>query len=233
MARAKKQPESDEEPGAPEWMVTFSDCMTLLLTFFVLLLSFSSFDNRIFYKLRSIYSGSFTAVIPVSLRDRDGLLHIPPITHVATPEKGSEKETYSRGDKDGLLKYTGIVDLHMGMAFIIPSKRVFWGQGTTLSAEGRNIMDKIGSFVRSTPSRIVISEQGPTDNLTSEHLGLPRAWAVMEYVIKKQNLDRDRFSVSAASSLAQESSGRNNSRRAAIEPEREVEIVLLERSVYN
>ncbi|MHC4104970.1 MAG: flagellar motor protein MotB, partial [Planctomycetota bacterium] len=46
MAREKKQVVEDEAPGAPEWMVTFSDCMTLLLTFFVLLLSFSSFDDK-------------------------------------------------------------------------------------------------------------------------------------------------------------------------------------------
>ena len=39
--------QEEEDPGgAPEWMVTFSDCMTLLLTFFVLLLSFSSFDKE-------------------------------------------------------------------------------------------------------------------------------------------------------------------------------------------
>ena len=45
MAKSKKYIEPQEDRGAPEWMVTFSDCMTLLLTFFVLLLSFSSFDT--------------------------------------------------------------------------------------------------------------------------------------------------------------------------------------------
>ena len=46
MAREKKEVHEDPPEGAPEWMVTFSDCMTLLLTFFVLLLSFSSFDDQ-------------------------------------------------------------------------------------------------------------------------------------------------------------------------------------------
>ena len=44
MARAKKQPE--EGGGVPAWMVTFSDIMTLLLTFFVLLISMAQFDER-------------------------------------------------------------------------------------------------------------------------------------------------------------------------------------------
>ena len=45
MGFEKKQPEPEEAPGAPEWMLTFSDCMTLLLTFFVLLITFSAPGN--------------------------------------------------------------------------------------------------------------------------------------------------------------------------------------------
>ncbi|MBI1208337.1 MAG: OmpA family protein [Azospirillum sp.] len=44
MAREKKAP-----AGAPGWMVTFADLMSLLLCFFVLLLSFSSMDQRRFF----------------------------------------------------------------------------------------------------------------------------------------------------------------------------------------
>lgn len=35
----------DEEEGAPAWVVTFGDLMSLLLCFFVLLLSFSEMDR--------------------------------------------------------------------------------------------------------------------------------------------------------------------------------------------
>ena len=56
MASTRKPP-VDDDPGAPEWMVTFSDCMTLLLTFFVLLLSFSSFDDKIY---KQFYETVFT-----------------------------------------------------------------------------------------------------------------------------------------------------------------------------
>ncbi len=38
------EPECDCEEGAPPWMATFSDLATLLLTFFVLLLSFAEMD---------------------------------------------------------------------------------------------------------------------------------------------------------------------------------------------
>ena len=45
--------------GAPEWMTTFSDLMTLLLTFFILLYSFSSVSNDKFMKAAGSLSDSF------------------------------------------------------------------------------------------------------------------------------------------------------------------------------
>ena len=49
-------PAEDSPPGAPAWMLTFGDCMTLLLTFFVLMLSFSSFDEAALMRLKGAFS---------------------------------------------------------------------------------------------------------------------------------------------------------------------------------
>ncbi len=230
MARAKKPRESDEAPGAPEWMVTFSDCMTLLLTFFVLLLSFSSFDDRIFRNLKVVYSNALTNISPVRRSDRDSVVELTPITYTVELDKGSEKPTSTKGSKDGLLKETDSVNLHGGVAFLISSNKVFWGKGTTFSPEGRQTMDLIGSFLKRVSSRMVISENGPAGDQGSTHFGLPRAWAIMEYLTSEQGLDRERLSISQASAVAQAGSAPVSARS---ESERTVEIVLLERSVYN
>jgi chemotaxis protein MotB len=42
------QPNQENKRGAPAWMVTFGDMMTLLLCFFVLLLSFSNLESERF-----------------------------------------------------------------------------------------------------------------------------------------------------------------------------------------
>ena len=53
-----------EEPTAPAWMATFGDLMSLLLTFFVLLMSFASMDVRKF------------AAIAGSMRDAFGIQRV-------------------------------------------------------------------------------------------------------------------------------------------------------------
>ena len=234
MGREKKQAETDDTPGAPEWMVTFSDCMTLLLTFFVLLLSFSSFeDDRLFLHLKIIYSKALSSIIPVTLIDRDAFLYLPPIQYLAELDEGSEISTSEQGSKAGLMKEMRPVDLQTGIALLISSKKVFWAKGTALSPEGRRIMDTMALFLRESPSRIVISENGPVNNRAGENFGLPRAWAVMNYLTTKQNLDRERFSLSAEDTLAK--GGFSSARQGKRFPEsdRVVQILLLQRSIYN
>lgn len=51
--------ECECEEGAPAWVVTFGDLMSLLLTFFVLLLSFSRMDNERFKELAGSLKEAF------------------------------------------------------------------------------------------------------------------------------------------------------------------------------
>ena len=41
----------EEKPGIPAWVVTFADLMSLLMCFFVLLLSFSEIDAQKFKQI--------------------------------------------------------------------------------------------------------------------------------------------------------------------------------------
>ncbi|MDR2732012.1 MAG: hypothetical protein LBB36_02215, partial [Fibromonadaceae bacterium] len=58
MATKKKCPECPPR-GAPAWMSTFSDMTTLLLTFFVLLLSMANFDPNKMKTLAESLQGAF------------------------------------------------------------------------------------------------------------------------------------------------------------------------------
>ena len=229
MADTKDDTQSDDAPGAPEWMVTFSDCMTLLLTFFVLLLSFSSFDEKVFFKLKIIFARALPSVKHADGKDRASFLPAEQIESTEELNEGSEKPTLGRGKEDTLKEETEPMDFHSRKVFLISSKKIFWGKGAIISSEGREIMVEMASFLKKVPARVVISENGQGDKEDSEQFGLPRAWAVMEYLTTIQGVDKNSFSISASSTVAQ--GGEQGGSEA--EAERMLEIVLLERSIYN
>ncbi|MHC4259624.1 MAG: flagellar motor protein MotB [Planctomycetota bacterium] len=233
MSHRKKEEGLEDAPGAPEWMVTFSDCMTLLLTFFVLLLSFSSFDEAIFSHLKVIFAKSLPSVKQADAKDRAALLRAEQIEATTDLDRGSEKSTLSKGRKDNLKEETEPVDFKSRKIFLIPSKKVFWGKGKAISSGGRSIMANVGSFLREIPARIVISENGWGEEDTSEHFGLPRAWAVVQYLTITESLDKKRFSVSASSAVVQQNTEDSKRNRPGAAGERMLEIVLLEGSIYN
>lgn len=58
-APPKKERKVDRPAGAPAWMVTYSDLVTLLLTFFVLLLSMANMDPVKFHAAKSSMKDAF------------------------------------------------------------------------------------------------------------------------------------------------------------------------------
>jgi chemotaxis protein MotB len=231
MARQSKPQEEEADQGAPEWMVTFSDCMTLLLTFFVLLLSFSSFDNKVFSKLQVIYSTALDSITPLRHDSRDALNQLAPIKYVSESDNASEKPTLSENQNEGLLNEQLSSDLNDGVVLLLPSMKIFFGEGKLLSPDGRKILDDMASYLAQMPNRIVISERSPGNKEDTEYRCLERAWAVMDYFGSKKNIDKNRLSVSISGTITSK-----NSQGADSESEnsgREIEISLLQRSIYN
>lgn len=56
-------------PGAPAWMATFSDLMSLLMCFFVLLLSFSEMDVLKFKQLAGAMREAFGVQMQIKVED--------------------------------------------------------------------------------------------------------------------------------------------------------------------
>jgi len=230
MARERPAPPKDEDPGAPEWMVTFSDCMTLLLTFFVLLLTFSSFDERVFKKLRVIYCDAFPTIHSGIRSSKESLLEIEQLRYVEDIDKGSEKATYEDGSEGALLE-THTNDYKKHKVFLIRSDEVFWGKGTAMSQPGRETLSILARFLKDMPENVVVSENSTQQN--DPELSMARAWVVIEYLTKQQGLNIDRFSVSAGTTVGQKGFELFSLTEQDNQPQRLLEIVLLQWGLCN
>lgn len=236
MGRPKKEAPPEEVAGAPLWMVTFSDCMNLLLTFFVLLVTFSEFSEQ--QEDKTVNFGSAMRSVfgpPVSAsgrEDESSMIEKPQVVGTEQPQFGSETPTDSQSlrPKDGSLNedlQTSNYRNHK--VFLIPSKKVFLGRGRALSADGRYFLAVMAAFLKDAPTGIVISENGPEGPRGGADLGLSRALGVIDYLALIQNLDRSKFSI-AAESIAPPETG-DASPVAYHRDERMLEIVLLEGGV--
>jgi hypothetical protein len=225
MLRPRKKVESEELPGAPDWMVTYSDCMTLLLTFFVLLLSFSSFDEKVFDKMRVVFADALPAVGPTNKFNRDAFLPPEQIESGDPLKNGSEKPTLENG-QEGSLK-TGSASFHSQKVFLMSSGEIFWGNGTAISRHGREALATLATFLEQTPGRIVISENDP-DGSASRQSGLTRSWTVVKHLTTSHGLDKGRLSISGAKTMPAHVLKAN---LPAAADARVLEIILLEQNI--
>jgi chemotaxis protein MotB len=90
--REKKAREPDPEPpGAPEWIVTFTDMISLLVTFFVLLMTFSSMEEYDPVQVKGVLQGGSGVIVPthsprvVAPPERDVVSHTDPLKGAPEP----------------------------------------------------------------------------------------------------------------------------------------------------
>jgi len=221
MAHKKPKPPQEEESGegAPLWIISFADMMSLLMAFFVMLSTFSGFGPAEAEKLQRTvkavlapnYYGGWYTPYPRTAMGAQAMA-------AGQLQKGSEKPTLEETQGKSLLKETPAGDFRSRKIFLIESRAVFWGAGTTLSPGGRDFLDTLASFVSKIPDRIVICEDGPGQD---DPQGLVRAAGVLNY-LTGQGISKDRCSLAA----------RGMSPDRSFQTQRMLEIALLSASVY-
>jgi len=219
MARARPEVEEEETVGgAPEWMVTFSDCMTLLLTFFVLLLSFCGFGEIVLTGLSASFAKALPSIWPANAIQQESMLKNEQIGNMEKADEGTETRTDTTEESSNFMREKKPLDFRNLKVFSVRSDGFFWGNGTAISDAGREMLSAFTVFLRSVPSRVVISENGPA---VSSQIGLDRAWAVLEYMTTKEGLREEMFSITTSAMTL-----RSNQEHQMLD------ITLLDRSVY-
>lgn len=228
----KQNTSDDDGGGAPEWMVTFSDCMTLLLTFFVLLLSFSSFDNKVFPKMESAFAEGLASVGVTPTKELDALVTTPQVMPVPEPDNGSERPTvdgqYATNPKESL----DFLDFQNQKVFLLPSDKLFLGMGIRMSPHGKEMLSDVGALLKSVTNRVVISEHAVASSQSLDDIGLKRAWETARFIAGSADLDQTRFSISSAATMDEVRLRQSGLLNVNPRTQRVVEIVILERGTY-
>ncbi len=230
MAKKPKAPPVDDDPGAPEWMVTFSDCMTLLLTFFVLLLSFSSFDDKVFPKMQSAFAEGLSS-IGLDFQKNNTALEMTPRNEEL--ENGSETRTMDGQYQSNPSTSMDFMNFQNQKVFLVPSTRVFLGHGTRMSSHGRQMLTDLAELLRAVPNRVVVAEHAIGGGDASRRIGLTRAWTVTQFLTENRGLKKTRFSISAAGTTDPQTVRQSGVLAANPRADRVVEIVILEQGTYN
>lgn len=208
MPREKKEPESSG--AGMGWLVTFADLMTLLLTFFVLLLSMATMDRSVLREISvSLVGEEGLAImkgagkVPAKyefieqvLEDQDKIFeNHQRLKDTLFPDEVLPKHM----SRSFLLNNLEVLARPEGVAVVLSDSLLFASGQSELNAESKQLLSEFVSFLSSVPVPINIAGYtdnvpgGPKDNYV---LSAERAMAVLTLFLE-QGLDPTRFSISA------------------------------------
>ena len=172
MARKKKQQEAP--PGAPLFMATYGDMVTLLLCFFVLLYSFSTLDVKKFEMMAAsfqmafnVQSGGQTNASPVSVQDGSLSQGQGEVAAQSTGQGAQISQQVLAMVREAIKSEhledeIQIVVNERGVSISMSEQLLFDESSAVLHPEAARILYKIGEILRDMPNHI--SVEGHTDN---------------------------------------------------------------------
>ncbi|SDK59194.1 chemotaxis protein MotB [Maridesulfovibrio ferrireducens] len=199
----KPDTEPPHEEGLPPWMATFADMVTLLLCFFVLLLSFANQDIANFEKLK----GSMRDAFGVQFEDRTGRK----VAYSESPFSASSEKKAAKKDMAALeldirafinagkvSKLMSVNTDQQGVLVRVPSRAIFKPGTATLAPRIYKVLDKISSIMKTKKFNLVV--RGHTDDRATHNnvydsnweLSSARAASCLRYVLQKSGVSPTR-----------------------------------------
>jgi len=212
-AKRKKEESPGIDPNA--WMLTFSDLITLLLTFFVMLLTMSSMDVERIQRVFSSFTGGsgildFTDMGRIS-SFQEQLRMLSQLTPEKLPDEEILRDVFLGAGKPGA---TGVLageaaeirikKTEDGVALVFGASIFFEPGQATIKAEGMKILALLADIIKQVDRPISI--EGHTDSIpvssdafdgSNWNLSLARALAVRDALVDQLEVNPWRMRVAA------------------------------------
>ncbi|HBT48375.1 MAG: Flagellar motor protein [Caldanaerobacter subterraneus] len=195
----KRLEEDESKPNKDRWVLTYSDMMSLLLVFFVVLYSISTVNATRFAQLAQIlsktlggtkyvigeYSGE--SMVPGNLGDENELAKVQEQLNALVEKHNLQKMVTSRIDERGL-----VISLQDTLLFDLGSAEV--------RPEEKEVLIKIGSILKDLPNYIRV--EGFTDDIpinnqkfaSNWELSVIRATNVLKILVNEVGIEPQRIS---------------------------------------
>ena len=210
----KHDVEEDPPASAPEWIVTFSDMISLLVTFFVMLMSFSTIEDNQAAIIINAFGRSTGGIIkrgPTSLTPpppRDRLLSTNPLRgadhqHARPPEELAEnldEMGQKKTDEHVEVDFAEVTD---GLLITFDERASFAPGSAEVNDGLRARLVELGGVLEHYAHLIVV--EGHTDDHvaptsrypSAEALSAARAVAAARILLDSSNLSRDLLQIAA------------------------------------
>lgn len=241
---SKRKDKGGGSKGAPLWMATFSDLMSLLLTFFVLLFSLSTIEEVKFVQAMSSIQGALgriptmfnTSFVPPTESTPQT---VEPVQRQKDLERA--KEAIAEKMRSKLVSQEPSRDVVVegvkeGIRITLVGRLLFESGGSTLVQEGQRMLNQVAEALFEDFPGLHVRIEGHTDNQpvppnasyqNNWKLAEQRAFAVMRHFRDQNNIDQDRLSVMSCGQYRPRFPNDTPENRAL---NRRVEIILLQGS---
>ena len=192
---------------APSWLTTFGDLMALLLTFFILLLSFSTTSEEDFQEAVGALQGALGVLDGEPILTSPVELHIPivkgDITEARPTMKDAKAEIEEEVEASGQAENIEVVQGPDGIIIRIKEGVLFGVGDASLQDDFKSTLSRIGSVLNAMDNEVVV--EGHTDNVpinttdfsSNHHLSTGRALKVMDYFVNQVGIEAERLGVAA------------------------------------
>lgn len=164
--------DSDDMPSAPFWMTTFSDMVTLLLTFFVLIVAMSEVEIKKFQEALSYFQGranvlEHDAIIPPS--------QMQTIARFGSVEQAERYEALLEYlQREGLQEKVQVNMTEEGLHVVITDSIMFRSGEAFLIEPSRSILRMIAEVLVDEVESVVV--EGHTDDRPIRTPSFPSNW---------------------------------------------------------
>ncbi|MEE3337643.1 MAG: flagellar motor protein MotB [Candidatus Latescibacterota bacterium] len=200
MAKKEKCPDC---PEMPAWLTTFGDLMALLLTFFVLLLSFSTTSQNDFEKAVGALQGALGVLDGEPIMTSPIKLHVPivkgDINEARPTLKDAKAEIEKEMEASGQNENVEVIEGPDGIVIRIKEGVLFPTGTADIRDEFKSTLSRIGSVLNQMENEVVI--EGHTDNVpiqtddfeNNHWLSAGRAGQVLDYFVNEVGIEQTRL----------------------------------------